>query len=112
MGACLCDSSITRRFLGSDAAAGIALLLAGGGLVVCWLDCGRERVGWGDCTTDSCEAGAVIAGVGGSEVGRWDKRGRRMVAIYGADSFRFFVIGIALSAAENLQVSYSSPSFL
>jgi protein-S-isoprenylcysteine O-methyltransferase Ste14 len=40
---CLCDSNIAGRFLGSDAAAGVdlLLLLAGGGLVVWWLDCGR-----------------------------------------------------------------------
>ena len=54
-----------RRFLGSDAAAGdgLSLLLAGGGLVVCWLDCGRDGVGM--ALTDSCGTGAVIIGEGG-----------------------------------------------
>ena len=64
---CLCDAGITWRFLGSDAAGGgLSLLLAGGGLVVCWLDWGR---GWADCANDSCGTGAAIAGVVGSAGG-------------------------------------------
>nr|QNO41714.1 hypothetical protein NEBFCOPL_00015 [Methanosarcinales archaeon ANME-2c ERB4] len=50
--------------MGSDVAAGngLSLLIAGGGLVVCWLDCGR---GWADGATDSCKTGAAIRGMEG-----------------------------------------------
>ena len=52
------------------------------------------------------------ASVGGSShVGVSMDRGGAL-AIYGTYSILFFVIGINLSATENHQVSYLSPSFL
>ena len=57
------DSGTTWRFLGSDAAAGLSLLLAGGGLAVRWLDCSGER-GWVMAINDSCEGtGAGLRGL-------------------------------------------------
>ena len=45
----------------------------GGGLVVCWLDCGGGRGSGVMALTDFCGTGAAIAGVG-AVGGQWGAR--------------------------------------
>ena len=49
--------------LAAGAGSGRSLLLVGGGLVACWVDCGRGWWGGVVVINDSCGTGAATTGV-------------------------------------------------